>query len=321
MFHHILVPLDGSNRAERALPVAGRLARTIGSRLLLVRVVNVPLLPGPTHEAPQVLLARAGAELERSEQYLLDAARCSDLADVHVETEALEGPIAATILDIADAERADLIVICSHGHTGALHWPLGSVARDVAKHANAPTLVLREHGSLPLAGADRLPVLARALVALDGTPYAERVIVPAVDLIELLAAPAHSEVHLIASASASPRDDLETYLGRLADDLSRTVLAGRTVTVTWSLADDDNPVSALAAASSGDAEGVPPTFLAMSTHGRSGWQRWANGSITERVLAATTLPLLILGRASATDVENGAPLRFSVDAPDTGPGA
>lgn len=298
MFRRIVVPLDGSARAEKSLAVAGRLARATGSRVLLLRVVNVPVTPASGINPPQILLQQVSTRLESARLYLRNAARSPHLERVQVETEAIEGPIAETILEVSDTIGADLIVICSHGHTGALHWPLGSVAHDVVKNGDIPTFVLREHGILP--GDAEAQHAPRALIALDGSPYAERIVIPAINLVEALAGHEPAEAHLYAVIGSLPTDDFTHYLARLADELRLGVLAGRNVTVRWSLGLGDDYVAALAnAASGGDGHG-PATFVALATHARSGWQRWVNGSVTESLLKATRAPLLLAGPAAST---------------------
>lgn len=293
MLRRILVPLDGSSRAERALPIASQLAHATGSHVLLLRVVNLPALHSPAMNPPRLLLAPVSVRLSSARRYLRNAARRAGLTRVNIETEAVEGPIVETILEVADSTNADLIVMCSHGHTGALHWPLGSVARDVARHGDIPTLVVRAHGSLQpgIAGAAR----PTALIALDGTPYAERAIGPALDLLEALTAPGQAEAHLISVCASLSANELTHYLQGVADELRRSRLAGGAVSVTWSLGLGDDPVHALATAARGDGEREAPAFIALATHARTGWQRWVNGSVTESLLDATTTPLLITG--------------------------
>lgn len=293
MLRHILVPLDGSSRAERALPIAGRLASATGSRILLLRVVNLPALPAPRLNAPKLLLSRISGRRDAAQRYLRNAARRFGLARLSVETEAVEGPIVETILEVADSTNTDLIVMSSHGHTGALHWPLGSVARGVTRDGDIPILVLRAHS--PQSALESQGAHARALIALDGTSYAERAIAPAFDIIEALAAPGPAEAHLIAVASTLTVEELSHYLARVADELRRTRLARGNVSVSWSLGIGADPVHALANAARGDDESEAPAFIAIATHARTGWQRWVNGSITESLLGVSTAPLLITG--------------------------
>lgn len=298
MLRRILVPLDGSSRAERALPIAGRIARATGHQVLLLRVVNLPALPTPVLNPPKVLLSRINLRRDAAQRYLRNAARRFGLARLSVITEAVEGPIVETILEVADSTNADLIVMCSHGHTGAFHWPLGSVTQGVTRDGDIPTLVLRAHSRQSALESQGGPT--RALIALDGSPYAERAIAPAVELIEALSAPRPAEAHLIAVASTLTVGNLTHYLARVADELRQSHLASSNLRVSWSLDSGDDPVHALAGAARGDDEHEASAFIAMAAHARTGWQRWVNGSVTESLLRATAVPLLITGPSMHT---------------------
>jgi nucleotide-binding universal stress UspA family protein len=316
MFKHILVPLDGSERAERAAYLAGSIARATGSQLLFLRVVDVPVHVGPYFEPPPAVLAPIEDDVTRAAEYLERLSHQDAFADVAVETMALEGPVAATILEVAVSEGADLVLLCSHGSRTTIQWALGSVAQKLARHACVPTLVLRAEGPVPQVG-DQERTLHRALVALDGSSFAERALVPAADLIEGLAYPGQAELHLMrvvvwpeqqqttSTEEHSLRAQLvagaTSYLRATAERLEQDMLAGRSVRVSWSVAVEPDSAAALIAAEAepGERAGQPRyDFVAMATHGRSGIQRWALGSVTERILHASHVPLLIIPPAS-----------------------
>ncbi len=116
MFVRILVPLDGSTRAERAIPVAARIARTSGGSAILVRVVSSPImLWSSLVQEPGVVQTVIDTHLSEAEKYLLALTRSPDLDGVPTETMVLSGPIASTLLAVARSSRADLVVLCSHG--------------------------------------------------------------------------------------------------------------------------------------------------------------------------------------------------------------
>src|SRR5215467_4725162 len=146
MFQHILVPLDGSARAEHALPVAAHLARTTGACITLLRVVTLPSeFLGLMSEAP-LLEDNIDADRAQATDYLGHIAASEELTGVTVMTEVANGHPAHLILTAADtrtldASPIDLILICSHGATGFKHWVLGSVAQHIARHSPVPVLV------------------------------------------------------------------------------------------------------------------------------------------------------------------------------------
>jgi nucleotide-binding universal stress UspA family protein len=141
MLKRILVPLDGSKRAEQALPVAARLARASGGAIILLQAATGPTayqqsIQETAMALPYALSLAVPPAVERDAHYTaLDAAqrylditaKSGELADIEVETQALFGTAAAEILAAAQALPADLIVMCSHGYTGFKRWRLGSV--------------------------------------------------------------------------------------------------------------------------------------------------------------------------------------------------
>src|SRR5712691_4289975 len=145
MFQTILVPLDGSPRAEQALPVAAHLAQASGGTIVLLQAVHPP----NEYEAyvtlqPIVTPKMLETELEEARKYLRTLTRFGSLASVHIETEVMQGDAAANILSLVDGRHIDLIVMSSHGYTGMTRWVMGSVAEKVARYAPVPVLILRE---------------------------------------------------------------------------------------------------------------------------------------------------------------------------------
>ncbi len=147
MLKRILVPLDGSPRAERALPVAARIARTSGGTVVLLCVASIPAEYAPAMYASYVAQTPfyaqelLDAEMAKARYYLADMAQSKHLAGIRTETEALPGSAAPTIVAIAgrdDEQLVDLIILCSHGRTGFRRWALGSVAQKVARHSPVP---------------------------------------------------------------------------------------------------------------------------------------------------------------------------------------
>ncbi len=131
MFQRILVPLDGSTRAERAIPVATRIARASRGSVILVRIVSTAIEFWP-YMAPQPALTQMAntTALTGAEQYLSAVSKTIQ-DDIPTETVALFGPPAPTLLAAAHSQQADLIVLCSHGYTGMTRWVLGSAERSL----------------------------------------------------------------------------------------------------------------------------------------------------------------------------------------------
>lgn len=318
MFQRILVPLDGSTRAEQALPVAARMARAVGGSVVLLRVVSVIVDGRPfyVHDTSfmQTVLSE---ELEKAKEYLVRVAHTEGFLGIKTETEATLGVVAQTILTYAQLHNIESIVMSSHGLTGFKRWALGSVAQKVVRHSPVPVLLLREGGPQPAALHSDATHTLRALVALDGSPLAEAVLEPAAHLVAALATPATGALHLtqvvkpptIQSEHDFEQSDLDvgeqalqeavTYLSTLADNLGNGIAAELGLKVTWSTTVQDDVADALIRmAELGEdtrtlgVEGCD--LVAISTHGRGGSEHWMMGSIAERVLDGTKLPLFIV---------------------------
>ena len=322
MFQRIVVPLDGPLRAERAIPVAARLARASGGSVVLLRVVSIATEPWPTMVSQPTMRQQVmDAELTEAETYLSEVATRPKLDHVLTETVALSGSTPSTILDVAHSCQADLIVLCSHGYTGMTRWVLGSVAEKVARHVGVPVLILREGGPIPAGPHPDAARPLRALVALDGSAHAKAALEPAASLIAALAAPASGALHLVrvippvtaerGAQDGDARSSSEQVLHKAKRYLSATVehlregltapgVADLNLVMTWSVAVDTDVASAIIrlAENGEDAQGAGVfggcDVIAMATHGYSGLQHWAMGSITQRVLSATKLPLLVV---------------------------
>ena len=127
MFRHLLVPLDGSSRAEQVLPVAARLARVSQGTITLLRVVDL------THDAVSYGIGASyisqniiDDELSAARSYLDQWRHNSTLAGTVVQTRVVAGNAAAAILAQAAELPIDLVVISSHGYTGMKRWLLGA---------------------------------------------------------------------------------------------------------------------------------------------------------------------------------------------------
>jgi nucleotide-binding universal stress UspA family protein len=315
MFQRILVPLDGSPRAEQALPVAAWLARASGGSAVLLQVVTPPIdYGGGLAQAPLLTEQVIESELAKASSYLDQVAKSRELAEIKTTTDVVFGLPAPNILDAAMSNSADLIVMCSHGRTGFTRWALGSVAQKVALHSPVPVLVLRAGEPVPPASHADVTRPFSALVALDGSPLAEMALAPAANLVTALGAPAGGALHLIQVVKMFPTTAEEGFVSELNEEAlarAKAYLAAvkerlqerfkdLKLSVTWSVAlDSDVPDAIIGTAEHGEriegAEGLGGSdLIAMSTHGRGGLERWMIGSVTERVLDATKQPLLVV---------------------------
>jgi nucleotide-binding universal stress UspA family protein len=144
MYQTILVPLDGSQRAERILPYTDALAQKFGSRLVLLQVVEPIVVGVSPYDAGSAFVANEiDRRTEEAKTYL--AALQTQLAKTNITatTQVEYGPVVSTILDVAEQHNVDLIAMASHGRTGLARVFYGSAAAGVLNQAARPLLVIR----------------------------------------------------------------------------------------------------------------------------------------------------------------------------------
>jgi nucleotide-binding universal stress UspA family protein len=143
----ILVPLDGSELAERALEPALALAGAMESDVVLLRVVGgrEPLPESMTPAGDQMTAISAAEAEERAaaEAYLQRLYSGHDNRHLFFDAQTASGDVADAIVAYADAQHVDLIVMSSHGRSGLGRWLHGSVAEKVLRGANCATLIIR----------------------------------------------------------------------------------------------------------------------------------------------------------------------------------
>ena len=145
MYQRIVVPLDGSELAERALPKAEELARLAGAPLHLVRVVDVARLGryglyGLAIEASALELALED-ERNAAQDYLERKQRELSERGVSVTVELREGVVTRELLLLM--RPGDVVVMASHGRGGLARWFLGSVAEEIVRRSTVPVLLVR----------------------------------------------------------------------------------------------------------------------------------------------------------------------------------
>ncbi len=135
MYKTILVPLDGSELAEKCLKEARELAALAQAEISLLRVVRAVTVPGtdPTDKEVEVV--------DRAQAYLDRVARGLEADGLTVSTHVRYGHPAKEIIDAS--KKADLVAMSTHGRTGLGRWALGSVAEKVLRHSEKPVLLIR----------------------------------------------------------------------------------------------------------------------------------------------------------------------------------
>jgi nucleotide-binding universal stress UspA family protein len=295
----LLVPLDGSPLAERALPPTIALARAFSRakpcEIHLLRIVPpIMMALEPTLYSETIHLAEA-----ESANYLADLQEQWQHEEIVIKTAVATGSPAETIINYAQENSIQLIIISSHGRSGLSRWVYGSVTEKVLRNACCATLVIRQE--LP---ADTAP-FKKIMICLDGSETAEKVLPPALMLAEnsgaevvlyraVLPAALFMEMdtagQLLENVYALERDEAEAYLRSTLESLQPTPLRITTQTATGSAAE---AIIDFAASENVD-------LIAMSSHGRSGLSRWVHGSVAEKVLRGASCATLILQSHSQT---------------------
>jgi nucleotide-binding universal stress UspA family protein len=152
-YSRILIPLDGSSRAESALPIALRVAESMNAEILLVHAVPEPELTEIGPLEPEGLELRAGL-LRRNERvaraYLERIRSHLSARVVRVQMIVLRGGDSRHLLTQAISDQhADLVVMASHGHGGHMDLPFGSVASHIVEQTPVPVLLVRNHHDAP----------------------------------------------------------------------------------------------------------------------------------------------------------------------------
>ena len=295
MFDKVLVPLDGSELAERALDPALAITRARDAELLLLSVTSYHQILPPAAAGYGLTTTDQIADLSRDDAAnYLEALRCeARCSDCHIRTMVVEGDVAGRIVDTAADEGVDLIVMTTHGYSGFTRWILGSITERVLRGASCPVLVVRQ--AIPL---------CKALVALDGSSLAEEALAPGLELARLLGCQvallradtgedlSSVEQGLLRMAGAGPCQELvegaEDRLGHYLECVARQHRSPDLPIETVVL--QAQPAEAILSY----AESEEVDLIVMATHGRTGLRRWVYGSVTEKVLRQAGCAMLIV---------------------------
>jgi nucleotide-binding universal stress UspA family protein len=144
MYQTILVPLDGSHRAEKILAYVEELAQPFGAHIFLLQVVELSPV-GALAEAADTMafVGMIEEQTRKARTYLAGIQNRLHGKGIHTETLVEYGPAVATILEVAERVNADLIAMSSHGRTGLARVFYGSVAIGVLHRVDRPLLLIR----------------------------------------------------------------------------------------------------------------------------------------------------------------------------------
>lgn len=144
-YRHILLPLDGSQRAECVLPLAETLSRVHQSELIVVHVVKKPEIPRrtpPTQEDLDLVERITARNRTEAEKYLTDL---RTRVDAQMQVQILISDNAASELHrMVEQNPVDLVILSAHGYSGETRWPYGSVVTGFITYGRSPLLVFQD---------------------------------------------------------------------------------------------------------------------------------------------------------------------------------
>ena len=292
MYSKILVPLDGSTVAECVLPHVEAMAtgnnEVAVTFLYVIQPLNVPMTKPEFRDHIE-------SEAKSAAQHYLDSLTSKLEYKETVHGEVILGKVAETIVDYAEQNNMDLIVMATHGFSGISRWVRGSVADKVLHESKIPVWLVRADASQKTV-YDREGKLT-ILVPLDGSDLAEAVLghvkelakqlsTQSVDVVlfrvcELLSPPYHYPPPMsmnweeyVEYDTRRCKDVCQTYLSDAVERLKKEGLSVQSEVVLG------NPADAIVDYANKNAL----KLIVMSTHGRTGLSRWAFGSTAEKVL-------------------------------------
>ncbi len=144
MYKTILVPLDGSKRAEAILPHVEQLVRRYEAQVVFIRVIEPVTAVLGLEGTPYMLYQQEFEQrIEQAESYLKALQGEFREKGIEARMHVVHGPVVEAIIDTAQRENADLIAIASHGRSGLSQVFYGSVAAGVLHRADRPLLLIR----------------------------------------------------------------------------------------------------------------------------------------------------------------------------------
>ena len=273
VYSKIMIPLDGSELAELALPYAHILAQAFAAEVDLVGV------------------AEGGFSDRLLKTYLDRLAQDWQGEGLKVRGVVQQGHPAEAIITYAEDNAMELVAMCTHGRSGVSRWVVGSVADKVLLGCRAPLLLVTPR----VKPAEEL--FHTLLVPLDGSELAEKALPWAEELVKKLRTQlcllrVYSPLPGVVMGELSNLDEImkaqqrtaSSYLGEFSRKLKKKGMEAQTEVV-----EGNAPEEILEYTRRHHID-----LVVMSTHGRSGLGRWVLGSVTDRVVRAGEVPVLVV---------------------------
>lgn len=198
MFQRILVPLDGSLQAERALPLAARIASASRGTLVLLRVVSTAEEFDPSISSrPPFARTLVQTQMEGAHQYLTGLASSRSFTGISLIAAVLPGPVIPTIREAAHSYRTDLVVLCARSDPQGQPQPISDLAGQLIESIDTPLLLIPEHDSSALLAHTGQQHQTAVLVAFDGPQPARPLVESASSLLAALNGQGQGHLHFV----------------------------------------------------------------------------------------------------------------------------
>jgi nucleotide-binding universal stress UspA family protein len=289
MSRTILVPLDGSQFAEHALPTAIAIARRTGAALELITVDRAPV----SWVVPEVPIVMDEVLPVQDGQRYLEELHARMPADVPVRLTTLQGRAAPFLVRHIGQSEPALVVMSTHGRGGFSRLWLGSVADGVARQSPAPFLMVKPpEMPVDLNAKKQFP---RVLIPLDGSVAGEEILDQALVTFGVEGVQ-YTLMRVISPLAVEPPPVRESTPARRSESRPEALLhaaadrmRSRGATVLERLSVSDSPTTAIA-----DVAGeIGARVIAMTTHARRGMSRFLLGSVADKVLRTAPCPVML----------------------------
>ena len=292
----ILVPLDGSELAEQAMPIAVQLASGLNERLLLLTVWE-----GNERDLGETFPSVAAELSEKADEHFsayLEGVRSRHGDGVRIETKVISGTAGAGILETADEAGARAIVLATHGRSGIGRWMYGSTAGRVLKESHVPVVAVGPHVlERPPADAP----LDHLMLTLDGSEMSEQALPVARSLAEKLGAKLSLVRAMPWAVQAYPATLPEAGIGDMDAEMesgAKTYLRKQEEKLKPLDVDAFVVRGPIADGLIDFIEQQRIDLVIMTTHARKGFARALLGSTAERVIQGGA-PVLLIPPAAA----------------------
>jgi len=302
MYDKILVPLDCSDLAEIALPYAEELAGSIGAQITLMHVAE-----SADDKHDHVHRAYVDKMVEITKQNIKKHFEKRSIKSIKVDSVFFAGHSAEQIVDYAEEQKIGLIVMATHGQSGIRRWIVGSVAAKVVSVTEQPMLLIRANVTRP--ERRKKQIFKKALVPLDGSKESEAII----PYIGELSSKLKAEVvlfHVVAPVQffySIPGEASNQSYG--PDDVNKIVAKKKDYLDTLGAGFKEKGIKTSSRVVVGEpakdiiriSDEIHADLVAMSTHGRSGMDRWTLGSTADKVLHGGNTPIMLVRSTRDTE--------------------